>query len=97
MAELRVLGGLPPDDLFEALLAASRELGITTCYAFDGRYHFSLGAGWSIALSAESAGRILVETCKLSRPVNRMWVLASDRDRLAGLVGRLSNEVAEPV
>lgn len=96
---VRVLGGFPErdGDLLDALDVVARELDQTTCYRHLGRYHFSLGGGWSIALSAESAGRFRVEACRLCRPVHTMWALPHRLNRLAGLVRRMSSEVVEPV
>jgi hypothetical protein len=97
---VQVLGGFPERDmdLLDALDAAARALGQDSCYRYLGRYHFSIGGGWSVALSAESAGRLRVEACRLCRPVHTMWVLPHRLDRLAGLVRRMSSEVAaEPV
>lgn len=85
-------GGRPPGagELVEAIYEAAAVLDTGTCYAHDGRYHFALSGGYSIALSLDSANRIRVETCRLTRPVSTMWVLPHRRDRLAGLVRRMS-------
>lgn len=83
--------------MLDALLVAARALDIWTCYFHRGSFHFSLGGGYSIALSSESAGRVRVETCRLCAPVARMWVLADAHDRLAGLVARMAAEVPELV
>lgn len=88
--ELAIDGVLPTQDLADAVLVAAHTLDIWRCYAHDGRYHFPLGDGWSVALSADSAERIRVQTCRLTRPEATMWVLAHRRDRLAGLVRRMS-------
>lgn len=91
MTELTIRGAWPQvDELVDAIYVAAETLGIQECYAYEGRYHFSLGSGWSVALSADSADRIRVETCRLTRPVTRMWTLASRKDRLAGLVTKMS-------
>jgi hypothetical protein len=90
MSELIVRGLAPVGDLVDAIHVAAETLGIWECWALDGRYHFTLGGGWSLALSADSADRICVETCRLTRPETRMWSLAQRPDRLAGLVRRLS-------
>lgn len=90
MDSLRVVGRAPPKDLFDALLVVARELNITTCYAHLGRYHFSLGSGWSLSLSSESAGRVRVESCKLTRPASTMWCMATDSRRLTSLARSLS-------
>lgn len=94
---VQVMGGRPEPDLLDALDVAARELGLQVCYRHLGRYHFSMGGGWSIALSTESAGRFRVEVCRLCRPVHTMWALPDRLDRLAGLVRRMSGSVAEPV
>lgn len=95
---VQVLGRRPDPDLLDALDVAADVLGLRVCYRYLDRYHFSLGAGRSIALSAESAGRFRVEDCRLCRPVHTMWAFSHDLDRLAGLVRHLSAEdVAEPV
>lgn len=97
-SSLHIFGAEPSlDVLVEALEVAARRLDIWTCYAHEGRFHFSLGHGLSIALSSDSADRIRVEACRLCRPVATMWVLAGANDRLAGLIGRMAGEVAEPV
>lgn len=90
MALLRIKGATPAIDLVEAIYVAAEELDIWECYAADGRYHFVLGGGWSLALSADSADRVRVETCRLSRPVDRMWCSTRHPNRLAGLVRRMS-------
>lgn len=92
MSDVLIRGATPTtNELTDAIYAAAETLGIWECYAHEGRYHFALGGGWSVALSADSAQRIRVETCRLTSPVARMWALAHRRDRLAGLVRRLSN------
>lgn len=90
MPELVIRGVLPAQDLVDAILKAAKTLDIWECYAHEGRYHFALGQGMSLALSADSADRICVETCRLTQPVGRMWVLAHRHDRLAGLVRKMS-------
>lgn len=90
MAELRIRGAAPAEDLVAAIYVAAGALDKWECFALDGSYHFSLGGGWSVALSADSADRIRIETCRLSRPVDRMWCSSRRVDRLAGLVKRMS-------
>jgi hypothetical protein len=90
MAELVIRGEVPASELVDAIYIAAAALDRWECYAHEGRYHFALGGGWTVSLSADSAERIRVETCRLTRPVSRMWVLAQNRDRLAGLVRKMS-------
>jgi hypothetical protein len=88
--KLVIRGPSPTGDLVQAIYAAAEELGIWECYAHEGRFHFALGSGCSIALSADSADRICVESCRLTQPVSRMWALAHRDDRVQGLVRRMS-------
>lgn len=89
MSSLVIRGAAPTGALVDAIYVAAEALDIWECYAHDGRYHFALGGGLSIAISADSAGRIRVESCRLAYPVSTMWTLAHRLDRLAGLVRRM--------
>lgn len=98
MPHLDLHGSWPDtEDLADALYVAADALDVNTCYAVDGRFHFTLGAGWSIALSSDSADRIRIETCLRSTPRSTMWCMVASHARLAGLVVRMANQVAEPV
>ena len=88
--KLHIRGDASVGDLVQAIYAAAAALDIWECYSHDGRCHFTLGGGWSVALSADSANRIRVETCRLTRPVSSMWTAAHRLDRLAGLVRKMS-------
>jgi hypothetical protein len=90
VSRLVIDGELPTSDLVDAVMTAARVLDTWICYASAGRYHFVLGNGRTIALSADSANRIRIEACLLTRPEVTMWTLAHRPDRLAGLVRRLS-------
>lgn len=96
--DLHILGS-PPDtqELADALMVAAEALEQDTVYACDGRFHFLVGSGWSIALSGDSADRIRVESCRLSMPRAAMWVLAEKHDRLAVIATRMRSEVLELV
>lgn len=72
--------------VFQALLLIASTLGQRYAYWHRGRYHFALADDWSIAVSPESAGRFRVEACRYTEPVDTLWTLADDRERLAGLV-----------
>lgn len=95
---LRIFGTEPSSqDLLDALLVAARVLDNMVCWVIQDRFHFALGSGWSLALSADSAERIRIEACHRSVPRSSMWTLAHDHARLAAVVERMSNEVREPV
>jgi hypothetical protein len=90
MSHLTIRGREPETPLADAILVAAEALDIWECFALDDRYHFALGGGWTVALCADSADRIRVESCRLTRPVNMMWTLSHRSDRLAGLVRKMS-------
>jgi hypothetical protein len=91
MFEVSIRGPAPTEALVDAVYVAAQALGVWECYAYEGRYHFMLGGGWSVAISCDSAERICVESCRLGRPEARMWTLAYRHDRLAGLVERMGS------
>jgi hypothetical protein len=98
MDDLQIHGGPPlTEDLCRAIEAAADALDLNECYAHDGRYHFTLGGGWSIALSADSAERVRVQACLLCSPRDTVWALAHRTDRIAALVRRLSAGLRETV
>jgi hypothetical protein len=90
VSEVIIRGRRPESSLVEAIYTAAAVLDKWECYLHEGRYHFSLGGGYSVALSLDSAERIRVELCRLTRPVATMWALPHRQDRLAGLVRRMS-------
>lgn len=90
MSEVVIKGVPPAQQLVDAIYMAASLLDRWECYAHEGRYHFALGGGWSLALSADSADRVRVESCRLTQPVSTMWTPAHRKDRLAGLVKRMS-------
>lgn len=92
-----VKGGTADAGILPALDVAAEVLGLHVAYAYIDRFHFSLGGGWSIAISPDSAARFRVESCRLCRPVSTMWVTTRNLERLAGLVERMSREVRELV
>jgi hypothetical protein len=75
-----------PADTFAALQCIAGELGMHTCWLYQRRWHFSVGEGWTIALSPDSGGRFRIDTCRYTRTMASLWVLAEHRDRLAGVV-----------
>jgi hypothetical protein len=96
--ELRIVDCPEPEEsILSALDAVAAELDLWICYFHLGRFHFSMGGGWSIAVSSESAGRFRIETCRLCRPTTSMFALAHDLARLAGLARRMSIDVRQAV
>lgn len=77
----------PPSaaETYTALRQIAVVFGMHTCWLYQRRYHFTVGSGWTIALSGDSAGRFRLDTCHHTRTVSSLWVLREDRDRLAAL------------
>lgn len=93
-----LLAATPAIDRIESTLRhVAGLLDVDRCFLYRRSYHFSLGEGWSISITPESAGRFRVDACKWSRPVLRYWTLAQDEDRLAGLVLDLAGGVRQGV
>lgn len=93
-----LLAATPAIDRIESTLQRVAELlDVDRCFLYRRSYHFSLGEGWTIAITPESAGRFRVAACKWSRPVVPFWTLATDVDRLAGLVLDLAGGVRQGV
>lgn len=67
-----------------------------TCWLFQRRYHFTVGRGWTIALSPDSAGRFRVDTCRYTRTVESLWVLHDDHASLAAVVISLRDRLGVP-
>lgn len=70
-------------------------LGHEVCWLYQHRYHFSVGFGWSLAFSPESARRFRIEACRWTRAQGTVWVTAGDDDRLAGSIVRLLENIEE--
>jgi hypothetical protein len=98
VSELVIIGQTPVQAVVDAIYIAARTLDIWECYAHEGRYHFRLAAGVTIALSADSGERIRVEASRRGRPLITMWSFtACQQDRLAGLIRKMSETVPEAV
>lgn len=85
----------PPSgtDTYSALQRIAGVLGMHSCWLYQRRYHFTVGAGWTIALSPDSAGRFRLDTCRHTRTVSSLWVLGDDHDDLAGFVLSLRDQL----
>jgi hypothetical protein len=81
-------------DTITALRLVGRVLGTPTTYQLDGRFHFPLGGGWSLALSPDDAGRFRLGAFYGRTEVATLWCLEGDRRRLADLALGLRSEVA---
>lgn len=98
MDSLRIFGRQPEtQEVADGLMVAAEALEKDVCYALDGRYHFLVEGPWSIAVSPDSAGRLRLESCRLSIPRGVMWVLADRPDRLGSVVSKLRSDVLELV
>jgi hypothetical protein len=80
-----------PEMTRRALMVLAEQLEVDECWLYERAYHFTLSDGWSIVLSAESAGRFRVELRRWLRPVSTLWTLAGEDRRLAGIVLHLLN------
>lgn len=79
--------------VFQALLLIGRALGHRYAYWHAGAYHFIVADEWTIALTAETAGRFRLEACYRGDVRTTLWALASDRGRLASIVVLMVSEV----
>jgi Tfp pilus assembly ATPase PilU len=68
-----------------ALRHVGAALGTSSAYVHRGRFHFRLDARWSLAISAEDAGRFRIAVFRDGRERAILWSLAGDLDRLADL------------
>lgn len=91
--------GLPPTPAVtdDALGVVAEVLGLDQCWLWQRAYHFSLGAGHTIAVCPESAGRLRIEACRWTRPAATLWTPADDLSRLAEIVKDLAGELEPEV
>lgn len=85
-----------PAETYSALQRIASVFGLNTCWLFQCRYHFSVGAGWTIALSDDSAGRFRLDTCHHTRTVTSAWVLGADHESIAGVALALRDQLNVP-
>lgn len=82
-----MIHGLP--GLAAALQAVAATLSQDTCWLYEGRFHFPVG-GLTLAISAESAGRLRLDVCVAGEPRDTLWILAGEHERLTDLVLELA-------
>lgn len=83
-----------PERIIDVLTRVGEALGEHVCWLYDGSFHFRLPeAGWTIAVTPESARRFRLESCRATAPRSTVWVLEDDDARLARVVQRLADEV----
>jgi hypothetical protein len=78
------------------LIRVGELLDTDECFYGDGSFHFPRAAGWSIAISPETARRFRISACYLSRPAVTLSVGGED-DHLAGVVLQLAALTRQPV
>lgn len=77
-----------------ALRLLGRLLGEPCAYQLDGRFHFAVAPGWSLAVSPDDAGRFRLGAFYGAEEVATLWCLERDRRRLADLALGLRREIA---
>lgn len=80
-------------ETYEALLLIASVLGMHSCWLYRRRYHFTVGEGWTIALSPDSAGRFRLDTCRHTRIESSLWVLGDDHASLACVAAALRDQL----
>lgn len=83
-------------EIHAALQSIAAVFGMHTCWLYQRRYHFSVGAGWTIALSPDSAGRFRLDTCRHTRTVSSLWVLENERVSVAVIALVLRDQLGVP-
>jgi hypothetical protein len=79
--------------LWSILLTAHEALGRPTCWFYDQGFHFTLDAGWTVAIKPDSAGRVRIETCHMGRVRATKWCRDDDMVRLTAIVVEARDEV----
>lgn len=75
------------DELRATLRCVGELLDVDVCWYYRGSFHFTVnGDEQTVAITPESANRYRVEGCHLTVSMDRKWVSAKDRARLAALV-----------
>ena len=72
-------------EVMDAVEFVAALLGCTRAYRIGERVHVPLDRGWSVAISADDAGRLRIEGCVRGAPRCTVWTESRDRARLADL------------
>lgn len=78
-----------------AILRSVRDIlgGEVECLWHDGRFHFPLGDGWTLAVSTDSAERFRLDACRSAVVVDSLWLRPGDSARLERVVKSLGYEI----
>lgn len=81
-----------------ALTLAADVLGERYCWLHRGAYHFRSGVpGWTISVTAETAGRFRISTCRDAVPASTVWVIDGDDARLAELLADMRRDACAAI
>lgn len=82
-----------PDRTLDVLERIAEVLELPVVWVWRRGYHFSLGDGWTIALTPQSADRFRVDLYHYLASRASLYALATDEERLAAVVLDLAREV----
>jgi hypothetical protein len=77
----------------KTLALAAKMLRVERGFYHLGKVHIPLGDGDTLALSADSAGRMRIDYCSRGRVRDTRWVIDGDERRLARVVDDLAGRV----
>ncbi len=82
-------------ELVRAVSLVGRIVGAgQAVYCFEGRFALPLGAGWSLVLSPDDAGRFRLDAVLRGHVRATMWALVGDDARLSELAYQAETEAA---
>lgn len=82
--------------LDDAVQLVADTIGHDVCWLYRGAYHFRLSADATIAISADSAERLRLDSCRGTVPQATVWVLRGDDDRLVSVVAEMVRAAQVP-
>lgn len=86
-----------PEEMFHACRRAADVLGVERAFRLGNRHYFALGAGWQIALSAESGMRVQIQGWHHAECRATFFARIEDHERLAGLLASMKDEIGARV